>query len=102
MALVKSVVLETGIELPAAYYRVTKTEISSEFNQVYFFVWVYKDEQARTDGKSLIQEIAYAIYSGQFERYFGTAVLNEEGNNPMKSCYEYLKTLPEFAEAIDV
>lgn len=101
MALVMAVSFPTGIELPSVYHRVTRADLDYEYKMAYMTIKLFKDEQARNDGKYNISESVHAIYSDQFDVYFDSELLSGEGKTVIGSCYEYLKTLPEFAGAID-
>lgn len=78
-----------GINLQDAYVKIENTNGNSVEQQLLIFV--YASETARFNGKSPIDKMSYT---------FSCSV--EEGSpNFIKQGYDYLKTLPEFAEAID-
>jgi hypothetical protein len=83
MALKKNTTTEHGINLQDAYYRVDNIVINSKTNMS-FLVNVYADKTAKQ-----IQTLSFKcsyVFSG---------------NNPIAQAYEYLKTLEEFAGAVD-
>lgn len=61
-------------------------------------------ENTRLLGKDLVEfHINYCKEKGaaSFNNEYRTGAYDIEGANPIKQAYEYLKTLPEFADAVD-
>ncbi len=61
-------------------------------------------ENVRLIGKDLVEfQIAYGKEKGlpSFNQSNRTAPYDIEGANPFKQAYEFLKTLPEFSDAVD-
>lgn len=88
MALQKDFVTESGFELKNAYYRVDT--FHGDRNQVRLGIGVYVNEQMRREGKPAAGYLEYIIPTP-----------NTSGNM-FAEMYAYLKTLPEFDDAIDV
>lgn len=83
MALAKDIKTVYGVELKNAYLRVENVRLENKEN-IAFSVCVYADKS-----KSAIEAKPYAC------------VYDIDGANPIAQAYNYLKTLPEFAGAID-
>lgn len=90
MAIVNRVVLDSGIVAEHAYIRIQ--ELSGNKNFVGIRLEVFGDQELCNSGKS---PIAYYNYS--FE-----PAKDEESLRWDRQAYEYLKTLPEYADAVDV
>lgn len=83
MALQKTITLPSGLEVVDAYHRVESVLLQSK-GQLAFLVRSYFDPTkpfVTDQGMTCPYEIT--------------------GDNPMKQAYLYLKTLPEFADAVD-
>lgn len=83
MAIKINHVTPSEVELTPAYVRVERVQVSK--NRLYFSVLYYVSNTASIAADVTSGECSYDI----------------DGENPIKQVYEYLKTLPEFADAID-
>lgn len=83
MALNKTTISSQGFEAINAYHRVEGLCLVTN-QTISFRVRAYKD-------------VAFPAFADS--RY--SCAYNINGNNPIKQAYEYLKTLPEFANATD-
>jgi hypothetical protein len=84
MALKKTITTDQGFEAVDAYRRVEGVRLNGKTNMS-FQVRSYKDDSG-------VQAFADAAYD---------AAYNLNGANPITQAYQHLKTLPEFAGAID-
>ena len=84
MALKMNMVSPQGFDVQDAYMRVETTQLPQK-NAMQFMLRMYKDAQA-----------SVAFDSKQFNCEY-----NLNGGNPFNQAYNHLKTLPEFAGAID-
>lgn len=84
MALQKTVTTPQGFEAIDAYHRVNGVSLF-EKNKIRFSTQSYKNKDT---------SVAFAIE--QHNCFYDLT-----GNNPIKQAYLHLKTLPEFADAID-
>jgi hypothetical protein len=84
MALKKSVITPQGFSAVDAYYKVGNVTIADK-NRIVFNVEAAKSKEEKNIFSVLSFECAYRL----------------EGNNPIAQAYAHLKTLPEFADAID-
>jgi hypothetical protein len=82
MALKKTSETNFGFNIPNTYHRVENIKLNK--NSINFQVLGYAD----------VQKNAF-----EYKNYACAYDLN--GVNPIKQAYEYIKTLPEFAGAID-
>lgn len=90
-----------------AYARVTKVDINVPEQRASIEVWVYPDQATRaTDQDATVQRLMLPVYetpeAPHFSTYFSAVALSVEGMNPIKAAYAYLKTLGQFAGAVDV
>lgn len=84
MALKKTVTTEQGFEAVDAYHQVEGVRLNGK-TDMSFQVRSYKNNS----GVQAFADVAY------------DAAYDIEGKNPIAQAYEHLKTLPEFAGAID-
>jgi hypothetical protein len=84
MAIKKTTQTSFGIEVANAYHRVEGLRIIGK-DQISFQVRSYKDNSGLPHFADAVASCAYAL----------------DGANPIEQAYEHLKTLPEFAGAID-
>jgi len=84
MALKKTAQTPFGIEVVNAFHRVEGLMIIGK-DQISFQVRSYKDNSGLPHFAGVVASCAYAL----------------DGANPIAQAYEHLKTLPEFAGAID-
>lgn len=84
MALKNTVTTSHGIEVVDAYQRVECVEIVGK-TQISYRVRSYKDNTGLPF----------------FEEKFMTSEYDINGENPLEQAYSHLKTLPEFAGALD-
>ena len=84
MALQKNIELNTGIKVNNAYLRIDSVTINQKQN-INFFLKSYVSNESNL-----------SFYDQEF-----TTTYNIDGENPIKQAYLYLKTLPEFADAVD-
>ena len=82
MALSKNTVTASNLEIQDAYIKVAKVEVTK--NLMGITISYSKDSDSEAFQK--------AIYSASYDL---------DGNNPIAQAYEHLKTLPEFADAVD-
>lgn len=82
---------DVGAAFPAAYARIFFGRTFAE--QVVITVYFYADEAARRADKAMVQQRDYTAPCSE---------LVMEGNHPHVPFYNWLKTLPEFAGAVDV
>lgn len=83
MALRQKISTPYGVSVSNAYQRVEGVWFNAK-DQISFNLRSYADESC-----PFIHEIAF------------TCSFDIEGENPFRQAYEYLKTLPEFADAVD-
>src|SRR5690625_1364507 len=120
MALQRVMQLESGITLNEAYSRIEEFFFAKHGQvgmQVYNFVNAnaaasYPDVQPISVSTYEIRDEdiydrdehgeLFVVQPSQFPMFFTLDRMNPEGRNPVAQGYEYLKTLPEFAGAIDV
>jgi hypothetical protein len=84
MALKKTAQTPFGIEIANAYHRVEGLRIIDK-DQISFQIRSYKDNSGLPHFADAAAGCAYTL----------------DGANPIAQAYEHLKTLPEFAGAID-
>jgi len=83
MAIKKTTITQQGFNAVDAYHRVEGTQVSKD--TITFQVRSYKDNSG-------LPHFADASFNCAY---------NISGNNPIAQAYVHLKTLPEFADAID-
>ena len=84
MALQMTVITPQGFDATNAYHRVQHVSLPSK-TQLGFVLASYKDKDTAVAFAQRNMACAYDL----------------NGDNPLKQAYTYLKTLPEFAAAVD-
>lgn len=102
MSLQISYEAQTGVTHASAYHKIIRMGNDRENGQMSIGVSIFKDEQAKIDGKSPVGSRHYSIRSTDYDTYFANAVLDTEGQNTVERAYVYLKTLDEYSGASDV
>jgi hypothetical protein len=85
--------LPSGINLPEAYVRIESMDFQHSIGRPYIQsinVTIHKDAQAKIDG---MEPISYQSYQRPYD---------DSETSSIALVYLYLKSLPEFAGAIDV
>lgn len=110
MALKLSHSENTGAIWPNAYHRIAAIRLDYTLKQGLVELLIYKDAQARLDGKSPV-EVRYLTVSNFLNEETGVPVTHFDNRfahakldtmNPIKSAYEHLLTLPEYTGAVSV
>lgn len=83
MAIKKTVTTQHGIEVKNAYHRVEGLSVVGK-DKIHFY--------ARSSVDGVLPHFADNDYQCAYTL---------DGTNPIKQAYEHLKTLPEFADAVD-
>lgn len=84
MAIQQTKTTESGITIDNAYHRVCRVSLPTK-TTIEFCVCAYVSAQTQMPFASDFYTCAYAI----------------DGDNPIRQAYLHLKTLPEFANAVD-
>lgn len=98
MALQKSFELQSGIS--GNYWRITSVGLNPAYRTADITICLYYNSNARENEKQVLWCKPYQINGDNYDTYVSPEVLDTK--NPLKSCYEYLKTTPEFFDAVDV
>jgi hypothetical protein len=89
MALKKIIEVNSGITVNDAYVRIDG--LRGNKDKIMLTVSVYKDKQAQTDGKNPADQKLYNFIPD----------ITDTSLNFVKQGYLYLKTLPEYSDALD-
>ena len=101
MALIKNIILDSGIELPEAYIKIISVTYIAGYHVVVHLA-IFKDKDARlTDKAEILKNKHNCITIAEFEQFFSIDVLNQENKNILSQAYEWLKTLPIYQDVID-
>ena len=88
MAISKTVFTEYGVDFPDAYLRVESVQLPSKTLMTFSLCTYAVSPQQETGIQPVRTEVVSTAY-------------NLSGENPIKQAYEHLKSLPEFADAVD-
>ena len=86
--------------LMGEYWKIVEIRINYLARTSVVLIFQWADQQARLDGKQWLQERQYSWDGAEFP--FDLAALDAEGMNHVRAAYEKLRTLPEYAGAVDV
>ena len=95
MALQMTKNLDSGVAV--TYHRVTGLMINMASSDARFVVDSYVDGPARLDGKSPVTQEVFTVHGDTFT--LTNAAMGSR--SPVALAYDYLKTLPKFAGAVD-
>lgn len=93
----------TRFDVVGNYHRIINIDIKAKINRLYIMVDLYKDKAARDAGKSPLETITVEVKDAAY-----LAMANAETSGQSffaevaTACYNHLKTLPAFADSIDV
>lgn len=105
MALIKNITLESGINLPTAYIKISEVNYQNyayQASYVELVISVFKDQAARSAGKVEVVKFVHRCTGTPFETYFQLSVLSEEGKNVINQGYNWLLTLNTYSGATSV
>lgn len=91
MALKLAYTTDSGISAPNAYHRILSWHKPTESDELQFAAGIYLDQQSRIDGKQLLAT-----------RHYKLTLDHQATTNQFTQCYTHLKTLLDFAGAVDV
>lgn len=87
----------TGDSYPAAYLLVADWNLSFRRREAVVVVELYRNDLARQADRKPVEVFARVMGAAVVQ-----AILNRTDGDPRPAIYAWLKTLPEFAGAIDV
>ncbi|MCB5235517.1 hypothetical protein [Niallia circulans] len=90
MSLITKVTLESGIEITNAYITIGRLEEQNKYITIY--VETFLDQAAYLEGKPYVSRKSYNF----------DADVSENSLNYRKQGYEFMKTMDEYGDAIDV
>lgn len=105
MALIKYILLDSGITLPEAYVKIVNVEYSNKVGEPPFAqikLNIYKDQQARVDERPEVITMEFRCSGNDFDNYLSLSVLDEVDKNLISQCYSWLKTTKLFSGSTDV
>jgi len=103
MALQKQVELSSGIVLEEAYHRLVSVQLDYVSKVFQLVINIYVNESLRREGKNCILTNYFNNEDRNvFDQFFSVEALNISEQNPIERGYEYLKTLPDYEEAVNV
>jgi len=104
MALIKQIELDNGIILTDAYIKIETFSFynkSGDNSYALIEVNIFKDQQARLDGKPEVSKFIYKCTDPNFSLYFSLSALNNVDVNMISQSYEWLKTMNTYSGATD-
>jgi len=98
MALQKTYEIPSGIS--GNYWKIMSISLEPIYKIATINLCLYFNSDARENEKQVLWSKNYHIRGDDYMQYFATNILDTK--NPIKSCYEYLKTTSEFSDSVDV
>jgi len=96
----------TDTSYASAYYKIRDVHYDLSKKRCTFSLEAYKDKTARDDGKAQIRGVPtpmrFSVTGDDFDTYFGDTVLDDDGKNLWKQCYEYARAQAAYSGATDV
>jgi len=105
MGLQKRIELDNGVILENAYIKIANIALSNksgEESYVLVDINIFKDLQARIDGKPEVTKFVHKCTNSNFITYFSIPVLNAANKNIISQSYEWLKTMSLYSGSIDI
>lgn len=105
MALQKLIELDNGIILSAAYIKISTFYFFNKANDnsyVTLEVNIFKNQQARSEGKPEVAKFTHRCNDPKFTEYFSLSVLNATDTNMISQGYEWMKSMSTYSGAIDI
>ncbi len=102
MSLQKSLTLQNGIILSAAYIKIIKIHFNYAASEVLITIAVYKDQTAHDNGLPEVLIINHKCSGFDFTTYFAEAVLDDVSNTPLTQAQDWLLTLDFYSGASEV
>lgn len=102
MALEKNITLESGVNLPNAYIKVSEViYFNYPFRPSYveIIATIYKDQISRDSGFVEVTKFTHRCTSPNFDSYFSLDVLNEANKNIIGQAYEWMITMDIYSGA---
>lgn len=100
-----------GASLAAAYVRVNEVLVNSLQKRADINVGVFLDAAARSAGKAPVEQRSYRVVNSvdadgvehnDYDNLFDVGTLDGASSNPFGQAYAHIKTLDEYAGALDV
>lgn len=106
MAIQKSYTHPNGTTFASAYHKIEKIDYIARIdyggnveNGVVCHLAIFKDKEARDDGKVPIRAFSFMILNSyptfDFDTYMAISILNQENVNSVMQAYEYMKSRPD-------
>lgn len=105
MAFQKRIELDNGIVLENAYVKIASMFYYNRLNETSYAeinVNIYKDQQARLDGKPEVTKFTHKCTDASFTSHFSIPILNAEGVNAVSQAYAWMKTMTLYSGAVDI
>lgn len=105
MALEKLFEATTGSKYNKAYFRIVQINCSWLTRNAKVVILIYKDKAARQADKNSVGQLNFSFDGDEgemFDQLFSMAIFEKKKTNPLKICYEYIKSLEAFEGAKDV
>jgi hypothetical protein len=92
-----------GVTFPESYWRPAQVTIVPADRRVGVVFYGYASSAARHAGLPPIGQRSYFVHEDDYEARYGTATLDEPGQNPIRRAYELAMEMDDFFEgALDV
>jgi len=109
MGFTRDITDRSGVNYPAAYYKVINCRYDWQRKIVAFNLSAWKDKDARTAGLATLTGVPAPLMftcenvgeGTDFDDNFGTTVQDVEGNNLVKLCYAWAKTKIDDPNLVD-
>jgi hypothetical protein len=98
MPIEKAMILDTGVNLPAAYIKIIRINFSyQEPFSVEIIVSLHKDQASYSVSKLALEMRRHVCSGAGFDTYFLESVLNGLDKNHLSQAYAWLSTLDEYS-----
>ena len=102
MALQQTIENSTGTT--ATYWRIVLVTTNYESSQANILMYGYKDQTARNQNKTPVDQRSYIVKGDDFDTWYGISELDITSINHVLNSYFYIKQIPngEFTNATDL
>jgi len=93
MALLKTIVLPSGLEIIDAYHKIYDIKLSNlDAIDVRFKIAIFVSQQTKLENKQSVKEIEEIVGPNAVNNFFSFDIMDQSNSNILRKCYDYLKT----------
>lgn len=93
MAVLKTIVLPSGLEIIDAYHKIYDIRFSYfDVVNIKFKIAIYVSQQTKLNNKPALKEVEEIVSQVVLNDFFSFDIMDQTNSNILRKCYDYLKT----------